>query len=107
MKEGSTSDPDMSLESVGEEPSAHNLTEAHSALESKEGASDRIQPKFRSMITPPENSTWTTAQLAPFVQRLTPGQPVEGKGGRICRFLSNFIITIIITLFNSQAEIAQ
>jgi len=74
MKEGPTSDADMSLESVGEDPSTQNFTET---LESKEGGSDRIQPKFRSMITPPENSTWTTAQLAPFVQRLAPGQPVE------------------------------
>ena len=98
MKEGLAIDPDMSLESVGEDPSTQNFTEA---LESKEGASDRIQPKFRSMITPPENSTWTTAQLAPFVQRLAPRQPVEGKGGRICCFLSNFIIAIVITLVSS------
>ena len=98
MKEGPTRDADMSLESVGEDPSTQNFTET---LESKEGGSDRIQPKFRSMITPPENSTWTTAQLAPFVQRLAPGQPVEGKGGHICCFLSSFIIAKIITLVSS------
>lgn len=44
-----------------------------------EGASTSIQSKVRSIITPPENVTWSTAQLAPFVQRLAPGQPVEGR----------------------------
>ena len=45
---------------------------------SSEGASSSTLPKIRSIITPPENITWTSAQLAPFVQRLAPGQPIEG-----------------------------
>jgi len=44
---------------------------------SSEGASSSTLPKIRSIITPPENITWTSAQLAPFVQRLAPGQPIE------------------------------
>lgn len=50
-----------------------------------EGASTCTQPKVRTIITPPENITWSTVQLAPFVQRLSPGQPVEGE---IISFLS-------------------
>lgn len=43
-----------------------------------EGAPTSTKPTVRSVITPPENTTWSSAQLAPFVQRLAPGQPVEG-----------------------------
>ena len=66
------------LDILGEGSSSLTLSEAHSAPASEGGVSTSIQPKFRSMITPPENNTWTTAQLAPFVQRLAPGKPVEG-----------------------------
>lgn len=55
------------------------LTPVTTQEASAEGASTSIQPKVRSVITPPENVTWSTAQLAPFVQRLAPGQPVEGR----------------------------
>lgn len=65
------------LDILGEGSSSLTLSEAHSAPASEGGVSTSIQPKFRSMITPPENNTWTTAQLAPFVQRLAPGKPVE------------------------------
>ena len=29
------------------------------------------------MITPPEQAAWTSSQLAPFVQRLSPGLPTD------------------------------
>lgn len=45
---------------------------------SSDGASTGTKPMVRSVITPPENTMWSSAQLAPFVQRLAPGQPVEG-----------------------------
>ena len=45
---------------------------------SSDGAPTGTKPMVRSVITPPENTMWSSAQLAPFVQRLAPGQPVEG-----------------------------
>lgn len=45
---------------------------------SADGAPTSTKPTVRSVITPPENTMWSSAQLAPFVQRLAPGQPVEG-----------------------------
>jgi len=44
---------------------------------SADGAPTSTKPTVRSVITPPENTMWSSAQLAPFVQRLAPGQPVE------------------------------
>ena len=67
------------LESSGEDPPTYTQSEVHSSLESGEGTSTCSQPKFRSIITPPETVTWSTAQLVPFVQRLAPGKPIEGK----------------------------
>ena len=45
---------------------------------SSDGALTSTKPTVRSVITPPENTMWSSAQLAPFVQRLATGQPVEG-----------------------------
>nr|XP_058960995.1 integrator complex subunit 1-like isoform X3 [Pocillopora verrucosa] len=44
---------------------------------SSEGAPSSTQLKVRSVITPPESISWSSAQLAPFVQRLSPGQPLD------------------------------
>lgn len=67
------------LESSGEDLPTDTHSEVHSSLESGEGTSTCSQPQFRSIITPPETVTWSTAQLAPFVQRLAPGQSTKGK----------------------------
>lgn len=88
--------PVISQESSGEGPSTSSQSKVRSTLESSlmgpstsiqsevprhlgAGASTSTQPKVRTIITPPENITWSTAQLAPFVQRLSPGQSVEGE----------------------------
>ena len=58
-----------------EDPLNENAT---SETSSAEGAPTSTKPIARSVITPPENTMWSSAQLAPFVQRLAPGQPIEG-----------------------------
>ena len=58
-----------------EDPLNENAT---SETSSAEGAPTSTKPIARSVITPPENTMWSSAQLAPFVQRLAPGQPLEG-----------------------------
>ena len=68
-----------------EDPLNENTT---SETSSAEGAPTSTKPISRSVITPPENTMWSSAQLAPFVQRLAPGQPVEG----IVFPFNNFII---------------
>lgn len=65
------------LESSGEDLPTDTHPQVHSSLASGEGTSTCSQPQFRSIITPPETVTWSTAQLAPFVQRLAPGQSTK------------------------------
>ena len=58
---------------------AEPMGTASSAAKSGKEDDKRMSSKFNPIIMPLDVVVWTPTQLAPFIQKLAPHQPVDGK----------------------------